>query len=59
MSTPVEFAPYQCPHCAGSMIAATLVDTHNHSGHGFRNACREVGIKHTRKAIRAFIEGEG
>lgn len=32
--------------------------TVNHGGHGIRLTCRRLGIKHTRKAIESFLNGE-
>ncbi len=29
----------------------------NYAGQGFKNACKALGIKHTRKAILAYLEG--
>jgi hypothetical protein len=30
----------------------------NHDGPGFRYACKQLGIKHTRTAIEAYLRGE-
>lgn len=37
-------------------IAAGNHMTNNYNSAGFRNACKTVGIKHTRKAILAYLE---
>jgi hypothetical protein len=40
---------------AEKMTISMLANTANHEGSGFRRACKAVGIKHTRTAIRAFL----
>jgi len=32
--------------------------TYNHGGLAFKATCKRLGIKHTRKAIKMFLEGE-
>ena len=49
---PVENVPV----VAERMRAAIVAGSYNHSGHGFKGACKSLGIKHTRKAIAAFLE---
>lgn len=48
---PVE----QVPTVAARMEAAIIRGSFNHDGHGFKGACKAVGIKHTRKAIIAYL----
>ena len=31
--------------------------TYNHDGRAFRMTCKQLGLKHTRKEINAFIQG--
>lgn len=50
---PVENVPV----VAARMRAAIEKGTYNHSGRAFQGACKALGIKHTRKAIAAFLEG--
>lgn len=52
-------------NCIGGVLAvhAKMMDalrtgSYNHDGKGFKNACKALGIKHTRKAITAFLKGE-
>lgn len=45
------------PEVAGRMRAAIERGTFNHDGRGFRNTCRALGIKHTRRAIAEFLAG--
>lgn len=40
---------------ADKMLDAMIFGTANHTGLGFRRACKAVGIKHTRAAIRAYL----
>jgi hypothetical protein len=40
---------------AEKMTAGLLTGSANHDGTGIRRACKAVGIKHTRKAIVAFL----
>ncbi len=40
---------------SAKMLAAVEFGEYNHDGRGFKNACKIVGIKHTRSAIEAFI----
>lgn len=49
---PVENVPV----VAARMRAAIEKGTYNHSGYAFKGACKALGIKHTRKAIAAFLE---
>jgi hypothetical protein len=39
------------------MVQALASGTANIEGEGIRRACRAVGIKHTRKAIRDYLAG--
>lgn len=41
---------------AEKMTNAMIDNTANHEGAGFRRACKAVGIKHTRTAIRAYLK---
>jgi hypothetical protein len=43
---------------ADKMTASMIANTANHEGTGFRRACKVVGIKHTRRAIRAYLLDE-
>jgi hypothetical protein len=43
---------------ADRMMRAVEQNTHNHSGRAFRIACKALGIKHTRTAIRDNLEGK-
>jgi len=47
--------PEAVPHVADKMQVAIERGTFNHDGRGFRNACKALGIPHTRKAIVAFV----
>ena len=49
------FAPEALPFVAAKMTEAIESGSCNHDGRGFKNACKIVGIKHTRTAIEAFI----
>lgn len=40
------------------MMTAVRTDSHNHGSRGFALACRTLGIKHTRAAIRAYLAGQ-
>lgn len=56
--------PGDSPASYASEVAEKMLDTIQHRGlgavsftsNGFRNACKTLGIKHTGKAIRAFLE---
>ncbi len=53
------YGPTEAPAVADKMlrsIAATPMGV-NYGGDGFKNACKALGIKHTRKAILAYIAG--
>jgi hypothetical protein len=39
------------------MMAALKTGSFNHDGKGFKNACKALGIKHTRNSILAFLKG--
>jgi hypothetical protein len=39
------------------MMGALCTGSFNHDGQGFKNACKALGIKHTRNAILAFLKG--
>jgi hypothetical protein len=45
----------QLPVVFQRMKAAIIRNSYNYDGRAFRLACKAVGIKHTRKAIEAFI----
>lgn len=47
-----RMSPMELSH---KMLNAMVNNTANHEGAGFRRACKAVGIKHTRTAIRAFL----
>lgn len=49
---PVSFAKM----VADRFRAADFSDI-NHDGRGFLLTCKELGIKHTRKAVKAYLEG--
>lgn len=51
------FPPSRVPEVAARMRAAIERGTYSHDGRGFRGACKALGIRHTRKAIHAFIDG--
>ncbi|MFA5186679.1 MAG: hypothetical protein WC551_09405 [Patescibacteria group bacterium] len=51
---PVE----QVPVVVERMTAAIVRGSFSHDGKAFRATCKTLGIKHTRKAIYAFLEGE-
>ena len=40
---------------AEKMIAGLVDGSANHDGSGIKRACKAVGIKHTRTAIRAYL----
>jgi hypothetical protein len=44
---------------AEKMTSGLLTGSANHDGTGIRRACKAVGIKHTRKAIVAFLQEQG
>jgi hypothetical protein len=46
----------QVPDVAGRMRNAIIRGTYNHGGRAFKMTCKELGIKHTRKAITEFLE---
>lgn len=43
---------------ATRMLEAVERGSYNHDGRGFKNACKALGLKHTRKAIEAYLKGE-
>ena len=43
------------PLVAARMEAAVLRGSHNKDGYAFKQTCKELGIKHTYKAIDAFL----
>lgn len=45
----------EAPAVAVKMRQAILTNTYNHDSKGFKIATKKLGIKHTRKAIEAFI----
>jgi hypothetical protein len=51
---PVE----QVPDVAERMTAAIVRGSFSHDGKAFSATCKTLGIKHTRKAIYAFLEGK-
>jgi len=56
-----EYA-YSASRCTPEGLAVKMTDsmianTANHEGAGFRKACKAVGLKHTRTAIRAYLKG--
>ena len=44
--------------CHANMMVAFRKGTYNHDGYAIKLACKTLGIKHTRKAIDAFLKGE-
>lgn len=44
------------PAVAAKMIAATFDGTANYDGPAFKLTCKRLGIKHTRKAINAYVK---
>ena len=40
------------------MRQAIRAGSFNHDGHGFKNACKILCIKHTRKSVINYIRGE-
>jgi hypothetical protein len=46
------------PAVHAKMMEALKTGSFNHDGKGFKNACKAVGIKHTRRAILGFLKGE-
>lgn len=56
---PEKFAygEQQVPAVAKRMAAAFQSGSFNHDGLAIKNACRVLGIKHTRKAINEFLNG--
>lgn len=54
-ATPQKYAEVVSARMMGN-IAAGKHFSNNYDGPGFRNACKAVGIKHTRKAILEYLE---
>jgi hypothetical protein len=46
----------QAPVVAENMGRAFLTKSYNHDGKAMKKTCKELGIKHTRKAMEAFFE---
>jgi hypothetical protein len=44
------------PEVHARMMEAIKSGTYNHNSQGFRLTCKILGIKHTRKAIKEFLE---
>ena len=44
------------PRVAAKMRIAIENGTYHHVGRGFKGACKALGIKHTYKAINAYLE---
>lgn len=47
----------EVPQVLGRMRAALERGSYNHAGHALRWTCKELGLKHTRRAIEAFLVG--
>lgn len=47
----------EVPAVVDRMRAAIERGTYNHAGHALKWTCQGFGIKHTRKAIEAFLAG--
>jgi hypothetical protein len=43
---------------ADKMMAAIEYGSYNHDGRAFKETCKVLGIKHTRKAINEFLNQE-
>ena len=54
-ATPTQYADVVSKRMMGN-IAAGKHMSNNYDSAGFRRACKKVGIKHTRKAILAYLE---
>lgn len=54
-ATPAQYADIVSKRMMGN-IAAGKHYSNNYDSPGFRNACKKVGIKHTRKAIFEYLE---
>lgn len=54
-ATPEHYAKVVSDRMMGN-IAAGKHFSNNYDSPGFRNACKTVGIKHTRKAILEYLE---
>ena len=53
--TEYGYAPEQAKTVAVKMRKALIERTYNHGGYGFSWTCKALGIKHTRKAIEAYL----
>lgn len=59
-ATDGEYA-YSAARCtpeglADKMATGLVTGSANHDGTGIKRACKTVGIKHTRKAIQAYLK---
>lgn len=54
--TEYVFPPEQVPMVAERMRRAFFMGSYNKDGRAIKATCRELGIKHTYKAIDAFIQ---
>lgn len=54
-ATPEKYAEIVSARMLGNIAAGKHMQN-NYDSHGFRNACKKVGIKHTRKAILEYLE---
>jgi hypothetical protein len=52
-----ETAAAYADRTARKMEWAFASGNYNHDGHAIKAACKALGIKHTRKAIEAFLTG--
>ena len=53
-----SYSEADVPQVVERMHKAMLTGSYHHSGWAFERTCAKLGIKHTRKAIEAFICGD-
>jgi hypothetical protein len=56
--SPAAYAEIVATRMLGSIEKAGGIGPVNHSGRAFKAACKSLGIKHTRKAITAYLNGD-
>lgn len=49
--------PEQVAITVAKMLLAFHGGSYNHGGHGIALTCKKLGLRHTRKAIEAFLTG--
>lgn len=52
-----DYQVADCPTVVVKMRKAFDRGDYNHNGRAIRSTCRELGLKHTRKAIETYLSG--